>query len=77
MWFWEYLDYKNCKCRKGLIDQLVEECNKSIDGNEIIYNDTLNDYGKICNSWTVYIVLLAIFFIISIILISIMLILKQ
>ena len=24
----EYLDYKNCKCRKRLVDKLVEECNK-------------------------------------------------
>ena len=47
----ESLDYKICKCRKVLIDKLVE----NIDGCEMIYNDTLNDYGKICNSCTVYI----------------------
>ena len=51
----EYLDYKNCYCRKILIDKLVEECSESIDGNEMIYNSTLNvislnDYRKICNS---------------------------
>ena len=27
----EYLDYSNCKCRKGLIDKLVEECNENIE----------------------------------------------
>ena len=27
----EYLDYKNCKCRKSLVDKLVEECNENID----------------------------------------------
>ena len=27
----EYLDYENCKCRKGLADKLVEECNETID----------------------------------------------
>ena len=32
----EYLDYKNCKCRKRLIDKLVEECSENIDGNEIL-----------------------------------------
>ena len=32
----------------------------------MIFNETLNDYEKVCNSCTVYIVLLAIFFIISI-----------
>ena len=67
----ECLDYKNCKCRKRLIDQLVEECSENINGSEMIYNGTLNaiplnDYRKICNSCTVYIILLAIFFIISI-----------
>ena len=30
----EYLDYENCKCRKRLIDKLVEECSGNIDGNE-------------------------------------------
>ena len=62
----EYLDYKSCKCRKRLIDKLVEECTENIDGNKKIYNDTLNDYGKICNFCTVHIVLLATFFIINI-----------
>ena len=67
----EYLDYKYCKCRKRLVDKLVKECSENIDGNEMIYSDPLNaipfnDYGKICNSCTVYIVLLVIFFIVSI-----------
>ena len=29
--FGEYLDYENCKCRKRLVDKLVEECNENID----------------------------------------------
>ena len=67
----EYLDYKNCKCRKRLIDRLAEESSENIDGNKIIYNGTLNpiplnDYEKICNSCTVYIALLVIFFIVSV-----------
>ena len=56
----EYLDYENCKCRKKLIDKLVEECSEDIDGNEMIYNATLNYYEKVCNSCTIYIVLLII-----------------
>ena len=28
----QYLDYKNCKCRKKLVGKLVEECNEEIDG---------------------------------------------
>ena len=51
-----YLDHKNCKCRKRLIDKLVEECIENIDGNKMIYNSTLNDYVKICSFSTVYIV---------------------
>ena len=27
----EYLDYSNCKCRKKLVDKLVEECSENID----------------------------------------------
>ena len=27
----EYLDYKNCKCRKKLVDKLVEESAENID----------------------------------------------
>ena len=27
----EYLDYKNCKCKKRLVNKLVEECNETID----------------------------------------------
>ena len=72
----EYLDYKNCKCRKRLFEKLVEECNKNINEkrlhpNKTIFNSTLNDYGKICTSCecspcTIYIVLFAILFMISI-----------
>ena len=27
----EYLDYKNCKCRKKLIDKLVDECTETVE----------------------------------------------
>ena len=26
----EYIDYENCKCRKKLIDKLIEECTENI-----------------------------------------------
>ena len=38
----KYLDYADCKRRKRLIDKLVEECNKDINENEMIYNTNLN-----------------------------------
>ena len=55
----EYLDYKNCRCRKIIIDKLVEECSENIDGNEMLYNETfdvipLSD-NKTSNSCVVYI----------------------
>ena len=31
---------------------MVEECSESIDGNEMIRNGTLNDYGRVCESST-------------------------
>ena len=62
----EYSDHKNYKCKKRLIGKLTEECSRNIDGNQMIYNGTLNDYRKKCNSCSVYIVLLVISFIISV-----------
>ena len=63
----EYLDYKNCKCRNKLVDKLVEECSENVDGNKMLHNETLNviplnDYEKVCNSCTIYIVLFSVFF---------------
>ena len=54
----EYLDYKNCKCRKKLVDKLVQECRENIDGNKM----THNDYGNVCNYCTIYIALFVIVF---------------
>ena len=31
----EYLYYKSCKCRKRLVDRLVEECNENIDEEKL------------------------------------------
>ena len=65
----EYLDYKNCKRRNKIVDKLLEECRENIDGNEMIYNKTVNAIPlntKVCNSCTTYIVSFVIFLIISI-----------
>ena len=67
----EYMDYKNCKCRKKTIDKLDEECSENIDGNEMLYNETLNAiplnvYKKVCNFCMIYIVLFVVFLIIDI-----------
>ena len=42
----EYLDYTNCKCRKKLVDKLVEECTENIDDvkiGEMAFVDRRND----------------------------------
>ena len=61
----EYLNYKNCKCRRILIDKLVEECSENIDGSEMIYSGTLNNYDKVCISCTIYELLFVIPFLIQ------------
>ena len=66
----EYLDYKNCKCKKKIVAKLVEECSKNIDENGMIYDENLNtvqlnDYKKVCGSCTLYIVLFVLFLVTS------------
>ena len=65
----EYLDYKNCRCRKKK-DKLVEDYNENIDGNEMLYNETLDvilsSDNKTSNSCVVYIILFSVFLIINI-----------
>ena len=38
----QYLDYKDCKSIRKIVDNLVEECSENVDENEMIYNGTLN-----------------------------------
>ena len=57
----EYLDYENCKCRKRLVDKLVDECDENIDEEVKI----LNKNEDKCNSCILYIVLFSIFFTIN------------
>ena len=67
----EYLDYENCKCRKRIIDKLVEECSGSIYENETLdivplNAIPLNVYKKVCDFSMAYIVLFVVFLITSI-----------
>ena len=67
----EYLDYNlNCKCRKKIIDKLVEEWSENIDGNEMVYNETLDiissSDNKTSDSCVVYVILFSAFLITSI-----------
>ena len=62
----QYLDYKNCVCRKSLVDKLVEECINVIDG-DTMYNETLSINPNDCPSRTPYVVLFIAFLSISVI----------
>ena len=51
-----------------MIDKLVEECSENIDGNEMLYNETLDiislsDNNKTSDSSIVYIILFSVFLI--------------
>ena len=63
----QYLDYKNCICRKSIVDKLVDECVNVVDGDKI-YNKTLTaTLSNDCSSGAVYIVLFTVFLSISVI----------
>ena len=59
----EYVDYSNCKCRKKIVDKLIEECTENIDKVEITSE---NEHKNKCSSCIPYIVLFSIFSTISI-----------
>ena len=58
----EYLDYSDCKCKKKLIDPLVEECTVNIDETSLV-KKTLDKSKDRCNSYVVYRALFWTFFI--------------
>ena len=65
--FGEYLDYENCKCRRRLLDKLVEECGENVDEaklTEIALAENENSYK--CSFCAVYLVLFWIFFTINV-----------
>ena len=62
----EYLDYENCKCRKRLVDKLVEECRENID-EAIFAGIALFEHGNECVcSYTVRVVVAVISLTVSI-----------
>ena len=63
----EYLDYSSCKCRKKLVDPLVEECTENIEETKLVNITVENENNGRCNCYVVYKVLFFIFFIIMIV----------
>ena len=60
----EYLDYEHCKCRKRLVDKLVDECNETVDEETSLVKINSTKYKH--NSCMLYIALFSIFFTINI-----------
>ena len=57
----EYLDYENCKCRKRLLNKLVEECTKNVEGVKLV-GITLFEHENVCkcSSCKLYITLFSL-----------------
>ena len=55
----EYLDYKNCKCRKKIFDKLVEECPENVEEVKKAENENTHK----CSSCTLYSVVFNTFYI--------------
>ena len=65
MWYW--IDYENCKCRKKLVDKLVEECTETNDEVKLAKITLAENENKHkCSSCTLYIVLFSIVFTINV-----------
>ena len=63
----KYLDYENCKCRKRLIDKLVEECTEIVEEvKPAVITLAENENGYKCSSCTLYILLFSILFTINV-----------
>ena len=73
--FSEYLDYKNCECKKRLADKLAEECTENIEETRLVeITSAKNENRHKRSSYTIYIVLFSIFFIINFGIVSVFLV---
>ena len=61
---YEYLDHKNCFCRRKMAESLTKKCEKNIDETLDIFSSS--DNNKTSNSCIVYVVLLSVFLTINI-----------
>ena len=65
----EYLDYSNCKCKKAVVDQLVEECTENINETKLVKVTVENENKDSCCSYVVYKMVFIIFVMINIVII--------
>ena len=73
----EYLNYENCKCKKSLVDKLVEECTETVEKMKLAkitwmelgsmeLHSVKNKNKHKCSSCTLYIVLFSILFTVNV-----------
>ena len=62
----DYLDYGNSKCRKRLVDKLVEECDENVDEAKLAEIALFEHKNKCVFYYTVFIVLAVIALTVSI-----------
>ena len=60
----EYLDYKNCKCKKRLVDKIFKECTENIEETRLVEITSSRNENK--HKCTLYTVLFSIFFTINV-----------
>ena len=68
--YWDiskYLDYENCKCKKKLVNKLVEEYTENIEETRLVKKTLVKNENKHkCSCCTLYIVLFSIIITINI-----------
>ena len=63
----EYLDYENCKCRKKLVEQIIDECTETIEEMKLAKIPLAeNENSYKCSSFTAYTALFWILFTINV-----------
>ena len=63
----EHLDYINCKCRKRLVDKLIEQCTETAEEAQItgiiLFECNSVEHKNKCKSWcSIYVILIVIVF---------------
>ena len=59
----QHVDYENCKCRKKMVDESVDECDETVEETSLV---KINSTKCKLNSYILYIVLFSTFFTINI-----------
>ena len=63
----EYLDHEKCKCRKKLVDKIVDECAETVEEVKVAKITSAKDNKKRkCSPFTLYNVLFSILFTINV-----------